>query len=441
MTRRFALAAAVAATALLLPISAAPQDGDAETYRQLNLFGDVFERVRADYVEEVSDKDLIEAAITGMLASLDPHSSYLNEDSFADMEVQTKGEFGGLGIEVTMEEGVIKVVSPIDDTPAARAGIQPGDLITYLDGQAVLGLSLTDAVDKMRGPVDSKIVLTILRGDKPAFDVTLIRDVIRIQSVRGKLEGEVGYLRITSFNEQTQPGLESAIKKLKDEAKDKLVGYVLDLRNNPGGLLVQAVSVSDSFLDRGEIVSTRGRRADEGQRLDAKPGDLADGLPMVVLINGGSASASEIVAGALQDHHRALLLGTKSFGKGSVQTILPIPGHGAIRLTTARYYTPSGRSIQATGIVPDIIVEQAHVEKVAGGERQTEADLPGALVGEDTGTTPTIPTTPPAQPEGGGGADANPAPVVPVVAEEDYQLARALDLLNGLALFRAQGAN
>ncbi|WP_035671464.1 S41 family peptidase, partial [Azospirillum brasilense] len=339
-----------------------------ETYRQLNLFGDVFERVRAEYVESTTDEQLIESAINGMLTSLDPHSSYLNRKSFQDMQVQTRGEFGGLGIEVTMENGLIKVVSPIDETPAFRAGLQPGDLIIQLNGEAVMGLSLNEAVEKMRGPVGSDIKVTVRRGEAgEPFEVTLTRAVIKVQSVRYRTEGDIGYVRITSFNEQTQQGLEKAIASIQQQLGDKLKGYVLDLRNNPGGLLDQAVSVSDTFLEKGEIVSTRGRKAEEGTRYNAKPGDLAKGLPIVVLVNGGSASASEIVAGALQDHKRALVLGTQSFGKGSVQTIIPLPGHGAMRLTTARYYTPSGKSIQALGITPDIEVHPARVEETDQG--------------------------------------------------------------------------
>ncbi|MSP81867.1 MAG: S41 family peptidase [Alphaproteobacteria bacterium] len=401
----------------------APPTGDAasnETYRQLNLFGDVFERVRADYVEEVTDSELIEAAINGMLSSLDPHSSYLNPENFEEMQVQTKGEFGGLGIEVTMENGVVKVVSPIDDTPAFRAGIEAGDFITHLDGEAVLGMTLSDAVDRMRGPVDTEITLTVVReGVDAPFDVVLKRDVIQIQSVRSRIEDTIGYVRVTQFSERTDSGIKEAIDKFKAELGDKLEGIVLDLRNNPGGLLDQAVAVSDAFLDQGEIVSTRGRRDDSVQRFNARAGDLAENLPIVVIINSGSASASEIVAGALQDHRRAIVLGTRSFGKGSVQTIIPLGGNGAMRLTTARYYTPSGRSIQAKGIDPDIVVEQARVELLDEGERH-EADLRNVLTNDAEGE-------PTAEESGVANGDA---------ALEDYQLARALDLLHGIALYR-----
>ncbi len=426
-----------AAVVLLSPLAAAAQSSS-ETYRQLNLFGDVFERVRADYVEEVTDERLIENAINGMLTQLDPHSSYLNAKSYQEMQVQTRGEFGGLGIEVTMENGLVKVVSPFDDTPAAAAGIQTGDYITHLDGEAVLGLTLSEAVEKMRGPVDTDLTLTIQRANQEPFDVTLTRAVIKIQSVRSRLHGDIGYIRITSFSEQTATGLENAIAEMKAEAGDKLQGLVLDLRNNPGGLLDQAIAVSDVFLDKGEIVSTRGRHEDQAQRYNAREGDLVAGLPMVVLINGGSASASEIVAGALQDHHRAILLGTKSFGKGSVQTIIPLPGHGAIRLTTARYYTPSGRSIQALGIDPDLVVEPARIEAIEQPQFRSEAELRGALQndnGNGNGETG-------AEPEAGAAG--------PVVApgvdpgedlSKDYQLLRAVDLLRGLALFNSAQVN
>ena len=362
---------------------AAQENSYSETYKQLNLFGDVFERTRSQYVEEVEDKTLVENAINGMLSSLDPHSGYLNEESFNEMRVNTKGEFGGLGIEVTMENGFVKVVSPIDDTPAFRAGVLAGDYIVEIDGETVMGMALSDAVDKMRGKVGSEIKLVIRRESEPEpIELTLTRDIIKIQSVRFHTEGNAGYIRITTFNQNTQPGLDKAIEEIKKELGTKLIGYVLDLRNNPGGLLDQAISVSDTFLDHGEIVSTRGRHESDTKRDNATSGDAADGLPMVVLINGGSASASEIVSGALQDHKRAILLGTKSFGKGSVQTVIPLPGHGAMRLTTARYYTPSGRSIQATGIEPDILVEPAKIEalKITG---ISESDLRGALANPD----------------------------------------------------------
>ena len=351
----------------------------AGTYRMLEMFGEVFERVRSDYVEEVSDERLIEAAIEGMLVNLDPHSTFLSRRRYKDMQVQTKGEFGGLGIEVTMEKGVIKIVSPIDDTPAAKAGLRSGDLITGLDGEPVLGMTLSEAVEKMRGRVKTDIVLTIRRGSAKSFDVTITRDKIRIRTVRSRTEGDIGYIRITSFSEQTDRNLKKAIAKIKSELGNKLIGYVIDLRNNPGGLLTQAVSVTDSFLEQGEIVSTRGRKGgkdEPGQRFQSSAGDLTDSKPLVVLINGGSASASEIVAGALQDHRRAVLLGTRTFGKGSVQTIIPLSQKAAIKLTTQRYYTPSGRSIQAKGIEPDIMVRQARVEILDNGQpRRSERDL------------------------------------------------------------------
>ncbi|WP_413206256.1 S41 family peptidase [Rhodospirillum sp. A1_3_36] len=404
-----------------------------DTYQLLDLFADVFERVKRDYVEEVSDEALVEAAINGMLTSLDPHSSYMNPKSFEDMQVQTRGEFGGLGIEVSMEDGFVKVVSPIDGTPAAEAGLQPGDFITTLDGEPVLGLTLNEAVEKMRGPVNTDITLGIRREGKEPFDVTLTRDVIKIRSVRSRTEGDVGYVRITTFSEQTEDGLRDAMKKIHDKLGDKLKGYVLDLRNNPGGLLDQAIAVSDVFLDKGEIVSTRSRDSKDTQRYAARPGDLAEGLPLVVLINGGSASASEIVAGALQDHRRALLVGTKSFGKGSVQTIMPLPGHGAIRLTTARYYTPSGRSIQAKGIEPDILVEPARIETI---DRPTgmrsEADLRNALVNTDKSSKDASPDK---SKEEGSKAEEDDKTST---ARDDYQLSRALDLIRGLALYRSK---
>ena len=374
----------------------------ADTYRQLNLFGDVFERVRADYVEKPDDSKLVESAINGMLNALDPHSSYMDPKSFRDMQIQTRGEFGGLGIEVTMEDGLVKVVSPIDDTPAAKAGVLANDLITKLDEDQVQGLTLNQAVEKMRGPVNTKIKLTIQRkgADKP-LELTLTRDVIRVRAVRSNVEGDdVGYIRMTQFNEQTTDGLKKAIVDINAKvSKDKLKGYILDLRNNPGGLLDQAISVSDAFLEKGEIVSTRGRNAEETQRFNARAGDLTNGKPVIVLINGGSASASEIVAGALQDHRRVTVVGTRSFGKGSVQTIIPLgSGNGALRLTTARYYTPSGRSIQAKGITPDIEVLQdlpddikAKTDTSTKGEASLRGHLKGDAGTEQTGSQSYIP--------------------------------------------------
>ena len=381
-------AAGVAVTLLAtqprLILGASAKAAAADTYRQLNLFGDVFERVRADYVEKPDDSKLIEQAINGMLNGLDPHSSYMDPKNFRDMQVQTKGEFGGLGIEVTMEDGLVKVVTPIDETPAAKAGVMANDIITKLDEEQVQGLTLNQAVEKMRGPVNTKIKLTIMRKgqDKP-IEVSITRDVIRVRSVRMRTEGDdIGYIRITQFNEQTTENLKKAITDLGNQIPgDKLKGYVLDLRNNPGGLLDQAISVSDAFLERGEIVSTRGRNAEETQRYSARAGDLTKNKPIIVLINGGSASASEIVAGALQDHKRATILGTRSFGKGSVQTIIPLGNNnGALRLTTARYYTPSGKSIQAKGIVPEIeVLQDVPDELKARSDTKGEASLRGHL--------------------------------------------------------------
>ena len=426
---RSGLLAASIATLVLFSLRqdvGAAASNSTETYKQLNLFGEVFERVRAEYVDDVSDESLVESAINGMLTSLDPHSNYLNTKNFNDMKVQTRGEFGGLGIEVSMENGLVKVVSPIDDTPAARAGLKPGDLITHLDGDPVQGMTLPEAVEKMRGPVSSEIKLTIRREGREPFDVKLIRATIKIQSVRSHLEGDnIAYIRITTFNEQTDVGLNNAMKNLKQQAGGKLLGVVLDLRNDPGGLLDQAVAVADAFLEKGEIVSTRGRRSEDAQRYNARPGDIAAGLPVAVLINGGSASASEIVAGALQDHHRAILLGTRSFGKGSVQTIIPLPGHGAMRLTTARYYTPSGRSIQAKGIDPDIVVEAAKIEKTP---EKGEAKVATAsdLKRDDSGD--------------GGGEQSSVDPSI-IGTPADYQLTRAVDMLRGIALFNGRVVN
>jgi carboxyl-terminal processing protease len=414
------IGATAAVTLIQVPnlIPGVAQAAVSDTYRQLNLFGDVFERVRADYVEKPEDSALIEAAVNGMLTSLDPHSSYMNPKDFKDMQVQTRGEFGGLGIEVTMEDGIVKVVSPIDDTPAAKAGIQAGDLIIALDGDPVQNMNLNQAVEKMRGAVNTPITLSIQRkGTAKPFDVKVMRDVIRIQSVKSRVEGDVGYIRISSFNEQTFDGLKASIDKLTaDIGKDKIKGFVLDLRNNPGGLLDQAEFVGDAFLNQGEIVSTKGRHSDQNSRYDAHPGDLTDGKPIIVLINGGSASASEIVAGALQDQKRATILGTRSFGKGSVQTIIPLGSNGAIRLTTARYYTPSGRSIQAKGIDPDIQIVQDLPPELKDQVTDTkgEASLKGHLVNEAGG-------------DEGGGSQA----YVPPDTKDDKQLHAALDLLNG----------
>jgi len=403
----------VAAPSLTGRATAAPGD----LYRQLNLFGDVFEKIRTDYVEKPDDAKLIEAAINGMLQSLDPHSSYMDPKSFRDMQVQTRGEFGGLGIEVTMEEGLVRVVTPIDDTPAARGGVMAGDVIVQIDDENVQGLSLNQAVEKMRGPINSSVRLKIVRkGASDTVDITLVRDTIRIRAVRFRNEEDVGYIRITQFNEQTFENLKTALDQLSKEIPaDRLKGYVLDLRNNPGGLLDQAISVSDAFLERGEIVSTRGRNADEAQRYTARAGDLSKGKPVIVLINGGSASASEIVAGALQDHKRATVVGTRSFGKGSVQTIVPLGANGALRITTARYYTPSGRSIQAKGIDPDIqILPDVPPELRGKDETKGEAALRGHLKNGE---------------EERGGSSA----YVPPDPKNDKQLLHAYDLLRGKA--------
>ena len=429
----------------------------ADTFKQLTLFSDVLERVRADYVDQVTDDKLIENALNGMLSALDPHSSYMNKKSFQDMQTQTRGEFGGLGIEVTMENSLVKVVSPIDDTPAAKAKIQPNDLITHIDAKPVTDYTLSEAVDHMRGVPGTKIVLTIRRGgiSGQPFDVTLTRAVIRVQSVKWEQKGDVAYIRISAFNEQTQTGLDKALTEADEKIGAKLIGYVVDLRNNPGGLLDEAVSVSGTFLEAGkEVVSTRGRHKEEDQAMSAKGGDKAHGKPIVVLVNGGSASASEIVAGALQDHKRAILVGTKSFGKGSVQTIIPVSGGGAMRLTTARYYTPSGRSIQALGIEPDIIVQQAKLEKLAMGPGVHEADLKGALqndtvkegkdkAGEksaspEDGDDESLPPMESEKNKGKDGKDAKDSK-----KEEppfDYQLARALDLIRGIHLYAIKAA-
>ena len=430
-----------ACTALIIALVAVPHPALAERqdeqalYEQLTLFGDVLEQVRRNYVDPPSDKELIEAALSGMLSSLDPHSSYMPPQNFEDMQVETKGEFGGLGIEVTMENGLVKVIAPIDDTPASRAGIMPNDLISELDGTPVLGLTLSEAVDIMRGEKGKPITLTVLReGEDEPLEVTIVRDTIKIRAVRSRVEGpeeNIAYIRLTTFNQQTTRSLKRAFNELPAEiGKNKLAGYIIDLRNNPGGLLREAISVSDTMLDQGEIVSTRGRNDGDSSRFSARRGDMARGLPIVVLINGGSASASEIVAGALQDHHRAVIVGTQSFGKGSVQTIMPLTNSGALRMTTARYYTPSGRSIQAKGITPDIIAEQELPEELQGRKARREADLRGALDGKDIDGQSNKP------------ADEKPRrnaiAFIPPKPEDDKQLQTAIELLLDLKKAAAQ---
>jgi carboxyl-terminal processing protease len=423
----------------VLPAAWADETNRTDTYQALSLFGDVFERVRAEYVDPVDDRDLVENALNGMLSGLDPHSNYMNAKSFRDMQVQTRGEFGGLGIEVTQDNGYIKVVSPIDDTPASRAGIKPGDLILSLDGHTVQGLSLNDAVDRMRGAPNSKLKLSIKReGVDDPVEVTLTREIIKIQVIKSHLEGgDIGYIRVTSFNELTDSGLRKAYSQLRADSGDKLHAIILDLRNNPGGLLDQAVAVSDDFISDGEIVSTRARHHEDSQRWNAKGGDLTDGLPLVVLINGGSASASEIVAGALQDHRRAILLGTRSFGKGSVQTVIPLPGNGAMRLTTARYYTPSGRSIQGLGIAPDVEVHETRTEQAHFGPDR-EADLNKAL--QNTGGVPQTEGPPPRTDIPVAAKDLPKLPPEtwpafdPLKPDTDFQLQQALALARAMAV-------
>jgi carboxyl-terminal processing protease len=442
--KRFAIAAfagtvagALLTTQIAGPLIAQEAARNANVYEQLDLFGDIFERVRSQYVEEVDSQKLIEAAINGMLTSLDPHSNYMGAKDFDDMRVQTRGEFGGLGIEVTQEDGFVKVVSPMDDTPADLAGIEAGDFITHVNGESVLGLQLDQAVEKMRGPVGSEIIITVVREGVPdPFDVSIIRDTIKLTAVRSRTVGKTVVLRITTFNDQTFPGLQEGLKKEVDALGgiDNVDGFVIDLRNNPGGLLTQAIKVSDAFLDKGEIVSTRGRDAQDSERFNAEPGDMANGKPIVVLINGGSASASEIVSGALQDHRRAIVVGTKSFGKGSVQTVIPLRGDGAMRLTTARYYTPSGRSIQALGVMPDIVVNQPRrdpnadakpEEPTSAARRQTsEADLRGILSNDSmTEDERKLLEEERARTE-----------ETAKLREEDYQLAYAVDIIRGLAV-------
>ena len=439
-------AGAIAGPAFGVLRASAQDSSRTDVYQMLKVFGDVLERVRAEYVDPVNDRELIENAINGMLTGLDPHSSYMNAKAFRDMQVQTKGEFGGLGIEVQEDKGVIKVVSPIDDTPAFRAGIKPGDIITALDGKTVLGLSLNDAVDKMRGPPNSKIVLTIKRQnvDTPV-EVPLIREIIHIQVVKSRMEpGNVGYVRLSQFTEQADAGIRQAVRNLKQQSGGKLTALILDLRNNPGGLLDQAVAVSSDFISRGEIVSTRARHAEDSQRWDAKGSDLLNGAPLVVLINGGSASASEIVSGALQDHRRAVLLGTRSFGKGSVQTVIPLPGNGAMRLTTARYFTPSGRSIQALGITPDVRVQENR-EPPASFGADRESDLNRVLSNQGgTGDKALPPRTdlppiakqlPDKPPEGFPKFDLTKPD------ETDFQLQQAVVLAKAMAAQKSTSAN
>ena len=420
------------------PVLAQSSNERSSVYEQLDLFGDIFERIRSQYVEEVDEAELIEAAINGMLTSLDPHSSYLSPKAAADMRVQTRGEFGGLGIEVTQQDGFVKVVSPIDGTPADAAGIEAGDFITHVDGETVLGLTLNQAVEMMRGPVGSEIIITVVReGEDEPFDVSIIRDTIKLTAVRSRVEGSSVVLRITTFNDQTYPNLSDGIAKQVEELGgiDNVNGFVLDLRNNPGGLLSQAIRVSDAFLEKGEIVSTRGRDPQDGDRYNASPDDLAEGKPIVVLINGGSASASEIVAGALQDHRRAVVVGTRSFGKGSVQTVMPLGGDGAIRLTTARYYTPSGRSIQALGVSPDIIVEQPRREdnketedEEGTNQRRSEADLRGSLLNDSLSDEEIEQIE----------ADQAEAEMAAKLRNDDFQLSYAIDLLKGMTALAGQ---
>ena len=399
------------------------QSNRQETYKQLNLFGDVFQRVQEQYVEEVTDKELIESAISGMLQSLDPHSSYLSVESYEDMQVKTKGTFGGLGIEITMEDGFVKVVSPIDDTPAALAGMQSGDLIIAVNGESLRGLSINEAVSQLRGPIGSKIKITVVRNKEEPFELEIKRDIIKITSVKHNVINNVGYIRLTTFSETTTEGLEIAVEKIQKEIGDNFLGLILDLRNNPGGLLNQSISVSDAFLNQGEIVSTKGRKKDDASRVFAKKGDIINGKPLVVLINSGSASASEIVAGALKDHSRAIIIGTRSFGKGSVQSIIPLAGNGAMRLTTARYYTPSGISIQAKGIQPDIIVEAGITEANKDKKKnRREENLRGALDNKNKKSK-----------------DENPEPKIKLTVTEkliqDNQVSRAIDLIRGISLF------
>ena len=409
----------------IIPLKAINADTNRqETYKQLNLFGDVFQRVQEQYVEEVTDKKLIESAISGMLQSLDPHSSYLSADSYKDMQVKTKGKFGGLGIEITMEDGVVKVVSPIDDTPAAKAGMMSGDLIIGVDGESIRGLTINESVSKLRGPVGSKVIITVVRGKKDPYEIEIKRDIINIKSVKHNIIKNIGYVRLTTFSDTTTSGLEKALTEIKKNIGNKFQGLILDLRNNPGGLLNQSISVADAFLNQGEIVSTQGRNDDDTSRVFAKKGDLINGQPLVVLINSGSASASEIVAGALKDHSRAIIIGTRSFGKGSVQSIIPLAGNGAMRLTTARYFTPSGISIQAKGIEPDIIVEAGVTDlKKAKNDNRREENLRGALDKNKKSKETEI------------DSDSE-KPLTPLEKLlQDNQISRAVDMIRGISLF------
>ena len=408
--------------------AAKKESKEPDTYEMLNLFGEVMERAKISYVDEVSDAKLIEAAINGMLTSLDPHSSYLDSESFSYMSEQTKGKFGGLGIEVTMDNGLVLVVSPIDDTPAAEAGIKSGDYITHIDGETVIGMNLNEAVSKMRGKIGTKVKLSIRRANAKPFDVTLKREEIKIESVKTEIKNDdILYIRISSFAEENDKEVSKAIEKAQKDLKGKLSGIIIDVRNNPGGLLDQAIAVSDLFLDKGEIVSTRSRNDEDTVKYTAEEGDVAKGLPIVVIINGGSASASEILAGALQDHHRAVVIGEKSFGKGSVQTVIPLGEYGAMRITTARYYTPSGRSIQAKGIEPDIEVKPAKVELLEDyGFNITESELKGALKNEEEDKNKNKKKS--SEEEANSGEEV-----------EDYQLSRALDLVKALSLYGQQG--
>ena len=409
----------------IIPLKAINADTNRqETYKQLNLFGDVFQRVQEQYVEEVTDKKLIESAISGMLQSLDPHSSYLSADSYKDMQVKTKGKFGGLGIEITMEDGVVKVVSPIDDTPAAKAGMKSGDLIIGVDGESIRGLTINESVSKLRGPVGSKVIITVVRDKKDPYEIEIKRDIINIKSVKHNIIKNIGYVRLTTFSDTTTSGLEKAITEIKKNIGNKFQGLILDLRNNPGGLLNQSISVADAFLNQGEIVSTQGRNDDDTSRVFAKKGDLINGQPLIVLINSGSASASEIVAGALKDHSRAIIIGTRSFGKGSVQSIIPLAGNGAMRLTTARYFTPSGVSIQAKGIEPDIIVEAGVTDlKKAKNDNRREENLRGALDKNKKSKETEI------------DSDSE-KPLTPLEKLlQDNQISRAVDMIRGISLF------